>query len=249
MSELQHPNSRSFERVADVYERSRPMYPAAAVAWVAERLDLRPGRTVLDLAAGTGKLTRSLVETGARVIAVEPGDAMRAMLVERVPSVEALRGAAEAIPLADDSVDAVAVGQGFHGFRHEEAVPELHRVLRPGGGVALLWNTRDADEPVHRAIGRLISELVPARAPHGRDSTRHLPESGLFGPIEQCRFPFIQELDADGLVARIASVSIVAAAPVEARVALERKLRELVAASGGSVTFPYVTEVYVSRAL
>jgi ubiquinone/menaquinone biosynthesis C-methylase UbiE len=131
VSELQHPNSRSFELVADVYERARPEYPPEAVAWLAEKLGLAAGRTVLDLGAGTGKLTRALVPTGARVIAVEPGERMLAELRRAVPGVEALRGAAEAIPLRDDSVDAITVGQAFHWFRHDEAVPELHRVLRP----------------------------------------------------------------------------------------------------------------------
>jgi ubiquinone/menaquinone biosynthesis C-methylase UbiE len=248
VSDLQHPESRSFELVADVYERSRPGYPAEAVAWVAERLDLQPGRTVLDLAAGTGKLTRALVATGAHVIAVEPGDAMRAELVERLPGVEALRGAAEEIPLADGSVDAIAIGQGFHWFRHDEAIPELHRVLQPHGGLALLWNSRDPEQPIQQEITRLTAELIPGGRAHGRDSAQVLGESELFGPIEESRFSFAQELDADGLADRIASISFVAAAPAEARAELERRLRDLVVASGGTVALPYVTEVYVTRA-
>src|SRR5947207_16006721 len=130
VSELQHPDSRSFELVADLYERARPGYPPEAIAWLAEQLDLRAGRTVLDLGAGTGKLTRALVATGAHVIAVEPGDAMRAELSRAVPEAQALCGAAEEIPLPDASLDAIAVGQAFHWFRHDEALPELHRVLR-----------------------------------------------------------------------------------------------------------------------
>jgi len=133
VSELQHPDSRSFELVADLYERARPGYPQEAIDWVAGKLGLGSSSTVLDLGAGTGKLTRALIETGARVIAVEPGAAMRAELELALPDVEALRGAAEDIPLPDQSVDCVAVGQAFHWFRHDEAMPELHRVLRPGG--------------------------------------------------------------------------------------------------------------------
>ena len=109
--------------MADVYERARPEYPAEAVDWIAAKLDLRPGRTVLDLGAGTGKLTRALIPTGARVIAVEPGDAMRAELERAVPSALALRGSAEAIPLGDNTVDAITVGQAFHWFRHDERFP------------------------------------------------------------------------------------------------------------------------------
>jgi len=138
VSELQHPDSRSFELVAGLYERARPEYPGAAIAWLAQKLDLREGRTVLDLGAGTGKLTRALLTTGARVIAVEPGDAMRAELVRGLPGAEALRGAAEQIPVHDASVGAVAVGQAFHWFRHDEALPEIHRVLTADGVVSLI---------------------------------------------------------------------------------------------------------------
>jgi SAM-dependent methyltransferase len=248
VSELQHPDSRPFELVADVYERARPEYPREAIDWIAAELDLRTGRTVLDLGAGTGKLTRALVGTGARVIAVEPGEAMLAELRRVLPQVEAMRGAAEAIPLEDDSVDAITVGQAFHWFRHDEALPELHRVLRPGGAVGLIWNSRDQDRPVQREVTDLIKPFIPeGRPPVGR-SAQALEASKLFGPVETRSFRFSQQLDTDALVDRIASVSFVAAAPPERRAELEQKLRDVVAAAGGHVDFPYVTEVYVSRA-
>ncbi len=248
MSELQHPSARSFELVADVYERARPQYPAEAVAWIVGELDLREGRTVLDLGAGTGKLTRALVETGARVIAVEPGEAMLGELRRVLPDVEALLGGAEAIPLGDDSVDAVTVGQAFHWFRHDEAVPELHRVLRPGGAVALVWNSRDQARPLQRTISELIKPFIPAGRPPVGHSANALEQSDLFGPVEKRTFPFVQRLDADGVADRIASVSFVAAAPADVRAELDRKLREAVAAEGGIVDFAYLTEVYTSRA-
>jgi SAM-dependent methyltransferase len=247
VSDLQHPDSRSFELVADVYERARPEYPPEAVAWIAEEVDLRPGRTVLDLGAGTGKLTRQLVETGASVIAVEPGEAMLGQLREVLPDVEALRGGAEAIPLADGSVDAITVGQAFHWFRSDEAVPELHRVLRPGGGIALIWNSRDEERPLQREISDLIKPFFPPNRPRVSHSVPALAASGLFDePIER-HFRFAQELDADALVGRIASVSFVASAPPERRAELERRLREVAGRTGGRVVFPYLTEVYVSR--
>ena len=132
----------SFESVADVYERTRPAYAPDALAFVAQRLPLR---RVLDLGAGTGKLTRQLVELGADVVAVEPGDAMRALLERVVPEAEALAVSAESIPLPDVSVDVVTVAQAFHWFRPTEALAEMHRVLRPGGGFALFWNHWDED--------------------------------------------------------------------------------------------------------
>jgi len=249
VSELQHPDSRSFELVADVYERARPEYPADAVDWIATKLDLRPGRTVLDLGAGTGKLTRALIPTGARVIAVEPGDAMRAELERAVPSAVAVRGSAEAIPLGDDTVDAITVGQAFHWFRHDEAIPEIHRVLRPGRAIALIWNSRDHDARLHREVGELIAPFVPADRPPSEQWPLALEESPLFGPLEQQRFPFSQTLDADALAERIASISFVAAAPPEARQRLDGELRTVAARLGGFVDFSYVTAAYVSRAV
>ena len=249
MSDLQHPQARSFELVADVYERARPEYPAEAVTWIVEELVLRAGRTVLDLGAGTGKLTRALVPTGAHVIAVEPGEHMLAELRRVLPDVEARLGGAEAIPLADDSVDAVTVGQAFHWFRHDEAVPELHRVLRPEGAVALIWNSRDQERPLQRELSELIEPFIPEGRPPVGHSANALEESDLFGPVERRAFPFVQQLDADGVADRIASVSFVAAAPQEQRGELDRRLREIVAAEGGVVDFAYVTEVYVARAI
>ena len=249
MNSLQHPQSRSFELVADLYERARPEYPSEAVAWVASKLGLESGSTIVDLGAGTGKLTRALLGTGGPVIAVEPGDAMRAELQRALPDVEALRGAAESIPLADGSVDCVTVGQAFHWFRHDEAVPELHRVLRPGGGLALLWNSRDHDKPVQQEISDLISPFVPPDRPGPERWATTLEQSALFVRPEEAHFPWMQQLDADGLAARIGSVSFVAAAPPEARAELDARLRTVAARLGGVVDFPYVTDVYVSRAV
>jgi SAM-dependent methyltransferase len=249
VSSLQHPDSRSFEAVAELYERARPEYPPEAVAWIAEKLDLSEGRTVLDLGAGTGKLTRALVATGARVIAVEPGEAMLAELIRAVPTAEPIRGGAEAIPLEDDNVDGITVGQAFHWFRHDEALPEMHRVLGPQGGVALIWNARDQEAPVTWSVKELLAEFVPSdRAAPGTWSDQ-LRASDLFGPLEQRQFRFAQTLDADAFAGRVLSISFVAAAPPEKRAELERKLRELVAADGGQIEMPYVTDVYVSYAV
>jgi len=247
VSELQHPQSRSFELVADVYERARPEYPAEAIAWLAQQLDLRAGRTVLDLGAGTGKLTRALVSTGARVIAVEPGEAMLAQLRRVVPGVEARIGAAEAIPLPDGSMDAITVGQAFHWFRHDEAVPELHRVLKAGGAVALIWNSRDQEHPLQRQVSELIAPFVPYGRPPVGSSVPALATGGLFEPADRQTFRFAQRLTADQLVERLASISFVAAAPADLRAELEAKLRAVAATHGGDVEFPYLTEVYVSR--
>ncbi len=128
---------------------------------------------MLDLAAGTGKLTRQLVALGANVIAVEPDAGMRATFARVVPGVEMLAGSAEAIPLADASVDAVFVGQAFHWFRAEAALAEMHRVLRPGGGFGLLWNTWHDDDPVLRADRRAArAGSAAARRPAAASASR-----------------------------------------------------------------------------
>jgi SAM-dependent methyltransferase len=140
MDEVHLRRARSFGAVAGTYEQARPGYPRAAVDWV---LAPAPGRDVLDLAAGTGKLTAAIVAAGASVTAVEPLGEMREQLQACLPGVPVLDGTAEAIPLADRSVDAVLVGQAFHWFDPEPALTEIVRVLRPGGVLGVLWNIRD----------------------------------------------------------------------------------------------------------
>jgi SAM-dependent methyltransferase len=247
VSELQHPDARAFESVADVYERGRPEYPPEAVAWVADELGLTPGRTVLDLGAGTGKLTRALVGTGAHVIAVEPGEQMLSQLKRVVPAAEALLGAAEELPLPDASVDAATMGQSFHWFRHDEALPELHRVLRSGSRIALLWNWRDQESSLQEHLNDLIERFLPPGRKRGRAWVEPLEASPLFTDPGRREFRFSQRLDAEALVDRIGSISFVAASADEDRAELAVRLRALVEEQGGAVDLPYVTHVFVSR--
>src|SRR2546423_4187356 len=206
-----HPVAAGVGRAADVYERARPEYPPDAVAWLADRLSLGPGRVVVDLAAGTGKLTRLLVPTGARVLAVEPQAEMRAVLERAVPGADALEGTAEALPLADSSVDAVTVASAFHWFEPAKALPEIARVLRPGGRLAVIFNTRDEESELQRELTEL---LRPYRIPTARlreiDTTALLAASEEFGPADYAEFRHDQRFDADGLVERVASISYVA---------------------------------------
>ena len=131
--------ARGFALAPADYERGRPMYPFEAVRRLVKELRIKPASTVLDLAAGTGKLTRLLAQLGSDIVAVEPVEEMRERLVETLPSVTAVEGTAEDIPLDDQAVDAVTVGQAFHWFDGDVALTEIHRVLRPGARLGLIW--------------------------------------------------------------------------------------------------------------
>jgi ubiquinone/menaquinone biosynthesis C-methylase UbiE len=234
-----------FETVADLYERVRPTYPDEAVDWLAQKLGVDSGSTVLDLGAGTGKLTRAFVPRAGRVIAVEPGPNMLAELRQAVPQAEAHLGAAEAIPLPDGSVDAVVCGQSFHWFRANDALAEIRRVLRPGRGLGLIWNVRDPGDPVQADVTTLIHPFVPPGRPPLPTTVVGLIDE-VFGRVERASFRFEQQLDAEGVVGRISSISFVAAASPERRAELAEALRALVARHGGRVAFRYVSEAYVS---
>jgi ubiquinone/menaquinone biosynthesis C-methylase UbiE len=234
-----------FESVADLYERVRPGYPDDAVDWLTEHLGVDETSTVLDLGAGTGKLTRALVPRARHVIAVEPGPNMLEQLRRAVPKAEALLGAAEAIPLEDDSVDAVVCGQSFHWFRTDEALREIQRVLRPGRGLGLIWNIRDPEDPLQEEVSVLIEPFVPPGRPPLRASVAAFV-GRTFGNVVSQSVPFEQELDADGVVGRILSISFVAAASELRQRQLADALRALVEARGGLVPFRYVTEVFVT---
>jgi SAM-dependent methyltransferase len=236
--------AEGFARSADAYERGRPGYPPAAVEHVMARLPAEPA--VLDLAAGTGKLTRPLAAAGARVVAVEPIAEMRAALPA---DVRALAGTAEAIPLADAAVDAVTVGQAFHWFDGDAALAEIARVLRPGGVLALFWNRREESDPVNAAIEALVAPYRGDVPTHRGGAWRAAFErTPLFGPLEEREFRSEQELDADGLEARVGSISFIAALEPAERADVVRRAREL--AAGGPVRVPYRTEVQlaISRA-
>ena len=244
MSEL-HPATRGFA-AADVYERGRPDYPPAAIALIVATLGLRPGRTVLDLAAGTGKLTRLLVPSGANVLAVEPIREMRGELERRLRGVAALGGTAERIPFTDAYVDAVTVGQAFHWFKSAEALREIHRVLCPGGGVALVWNARDERNPLQAALSEIIDPLqgdTPRRKQ--RDWKTVLADSGFFERCDRKLFENAQVVDEQGVVDRVVSISFIAAAPPARRAEVEQRVRALVRDAEGPIVLPYMTEVYL----
>ncbi len=226
----------SFETVAEQYERNRPPYADEAVAWVAERLGIVPGSRVLDLAAGTGKLTRQLLALGAEVVAVEPGDEMRAVLERVLPDVEALAGVAEAIPLPDASVDAVAVGQAFHWFDHDAALAEIRRVLRPGGGLGLLWNRWDEADPLLAAVDELLRVARPPIAERRDLGCR----------VEERTFHQRRPLSIDQIVGWASSTSGWVNSPREEQERLEREIRRLGEGYAGEVSIATTAIVALS---
>jgi len=240
-----HPTARGFERAADVYERARPGYPDEALDFIFETLGLSPGELVVDLGAGTGKFARQLLARGVQVIAVEPVREMRTILEETVPEATAFEGTAEAIPLDDESADGVTAAQAFHWFDRRRALPEIYRVLRPGRGLALIWNVRDQSHDLHRAYAETIRPYRTGVYPEMEDTAGELRGSSLFERVEQRTFSHVQRMTADGLVERAASVSFIAQLADDERSALLERVRRL--APDGSFDFPYLTKVFTAR--
>ena len=237
---------------ADDYERGRPGYAADVVDWLVGHLGIAPGTTVIDLAAGTGKLTRLLTRPGVEVIAVEPVEAMRAKLAHTCPGVRALDGTAEALPLPDASADVVTVAQAFHWFDPAAALAEIARVLKPGGSLGLVFNERDAREPWVGRLSKLIrwDERERWRVPYTveTDWTATIAEHGpQFAPAERYDSGFHQAMDSDTLVARVLSTSYIAMLPEREQADLAVKVRELAAPLGDRFDLPYVTVAYAAR--
>ena len=202
---------RGFGSSAEIYERSRPTYPAEAVDWLIEHCRIEPGSRVCDLAAGTGKLTRLLEPARPNLLAVEPIDGMAAVLQRTCPSVPPVAATAEALPFADGALDAITAAQAFHWFDADTALPELQRVLRPGGRLGLVFNTRDRTVDWADALWSIM-DRVEKRAPWHDQGWREaaFETERCFGPLHEATFQHEHILDADGVVARFAGVSHVA---------------------------------------
>jgi len=245
-----HPDAaQGFSAGADAYDRGRPSYPAAAVDHVVAVLGIGPGRRVLDLGAGTGKFTELLVPTGASVVAVEPVAEMRAKLAAARPDVEVLEGTGEALPLADGSVDAVTVAQAFHWFDPAAALAEIARVLRPEGGVALVWNARDESVPWVAEFTRVINWHQFQQGHYRVQDWAAVVagSSNRFTPVEHASFAYEQRLDRAGFVDRVASISYIAAMPAPDRDQLIAKALAVVDGFPEEFMLPYTTEVWTCR--
>jgi SAM-dependent methyltransferase len=235
-----------FERAADAYERGRPDFPPIAIATLLSGLDLRPGRRLLELGAGTGKLTRMLAPSGASIVAIEPVAAMRDRLSERAPAAEVVEAVAESIPLTDASVDAAVAAQAFHWFDAERALEELARVMVPTGALALVWNVRDE-------ATRWVRELTESIEPYRGDTPSYrsmrwleaFDRNDAFERPERTTFPYEHRTTRDVMVDRVLSISFIAALDDEPRAAVAAKARAL--APADEFVFPYRTDVWLSK--
>jgi SAM-dependent methyltransferase len=241
--------AEGFSAGADAYARGRPSYPAAALDHIVGEFGLGPGRRVLDLGAGTGIFTALLVETGAEVVAVEPVAEMRAKLHEALPAVTTLDGTSEAIPLGDRSVDAVTCAQSFHWFDPMRAVPEIIRVLRPAGGLALVWNQRDEQVPWVAEMSRITRWTT--EAPYKRDMDWAGVVAGgaraRLTPLTLTSFPYEQPVDRETLLDRVRSISYLAAGPKDELDAVLSAVLDLVRDFPERFALPYRTDVWTAR--
>jgi SAM-dependent methyltransferase len=240
-----HPSAQGFHAAAGDYERGRPEYPDGARRWLAERLDLRPGRRVVDLAAGTGKLTRLLTATGADVVAIEPVAPMRDRLAAALPGVQLLDGVAEEIPLEDGSVDAATVGQAFHWFDGDRALREIHRIVRGRGRLAVVYNRRPLEDQLHAAIENIIAPLHRETPAHRRGRWRTAFErTHDWTAVDQLELAHAQLLDREGVVSRVASTSFIATLPSEQRAEVLDRVRALVRPHQEPIELPYICELF-----
>jgi SAM-dependent methyltransferase len=236
-SESRQQRSLSFGQEAAAYERGRPSYPPEAIDWL-----LPPGaKDVLDLGAGTGKLTTRLVERGLGVVAVDPIPEMLELLSNSLPDTPALLGTAEEIPLPDDSVDAVLVAQAWHWFDPERAAKEVARVLRPGGRLGLVWNSRDERLGWVKDLGRII----------GHENAREVFDGGVpmpepFTDVERHQVEWTSYLTPQALIDLVASRSYCITSPEKVRTRTLDRVRDLLAthpalANTNGLALPYVT--------
>ncbi len=247
MTTLHRADAEGFEAAAATYVAGRPGYPAEIDGWLHEALGLGPGKAALDLGTGTGKFTPRLLATGASVAAVEPVAAMRAELQRAVPGVTAMEGTAEAIPLPDESLDAIVCAQSVHWFATPAALAEIRRALKVGGALGLVWNTRDMRVAWVRALDAIIAAHAGDAPRHESGAWRRLFPAPGFTPPAERRFAYAHEGPPERVIVdRAMSTSYIAALPDAERTKVEREVRALIATtpelSGREqVVYPYET--------
>lgn len=248
-----HDTSQGYQTGATDYVAGRPGYPPEALDWLREVLGVGPGRRTLELGAGAGKFIPLLQACGGDIVAVEPVDAMREELVAVFPSVRALSGNAEAIPLPDASTDAIVCAQAFHWFVTAAALAEMRRVLVPGGVLGLIWNGRDERVAWVSALSA-ITDRWEGDTPRYRTGARRkaFPAPGFVLVDERHARNVHVGAPEQVVLQRTLSVSFIAALSPEQRAEVEREVRDLIArtpalAGAREVAFPYETNMFAYR--
>ncbi|WP_342641848.1 class I SAM-dependent methyltransferase [Rhodoligotrophos ferricapiens] len=251
-----HPDAeQGFSRSPDTYMRGRPDYPPEISSWLTEVIGLGPDKIAVDLGAGTGKFTRYLLGTGASVIAVEPVDAMRAKLMAVLPDVDARVGTAEAMSLPAASVDAVLCAQAFHWFATAEVLTEIHRVLKPGGMLGLVWNLQDRRVSWVSALAAIVAPYRGETPQVYTGEWRCIFPADGFGPLEELVIPHSHRGPAQQVIIdRVLSTSSIAALPAQEQAAIVAQLNQLIASTPAlagkrEVVFPYETRAFACRKL
>jgi SAM-dependent methyltransferase len=245
-----HAAIQGFAKEAQAYARGRPEYPPALDQWLRDDLKLDASRTVIDLGAGTGKFTRRLLATGANIIAVEPVPQMLTQLTRAVPSVAARSGTAENIPVNAGAADALVCAQSFHWFATPTALAEIHRVLKPGGCLGLIWNVRDESLDWTAAMTAIMAPYEGDAPRHGSGEWRKVFPATGFGPLHEKRFHNGHSGPPEQVIVdRVLSTSFIAALGRPQQHIVAARLRELIATHPAlkereEVNVPYETVAF-----
>lgn len=255
MSPIHDAAQLGYSAHARQYTQGRPGYPQGLSQWLRHTLNITPHARIVDLGAGTGKLTRLLQSLSDDLIAVEPVAAMRQELASSLPDVEVVDGTAQAIPLPDGSVDAVLCAQSFHWFAERRTLEEIHRVLKPGGHLGLVWNVRDETVDWVAEITRIINPHEGNTPRFHTGQWRSVFTGELFSPPELTCFEQRHVGSAEAVIInRSLSVSFIASLPPAEQNEVVRQLRELIATHPAlkgreTIEFPYQTQAWACRRL
>ena len=247
---IHHAAELGYQRAAADYERVRPSYPTRSLAVLADALDLRAGRCVAEVGAGTGKFTRLLALTGARVVALEPVAAMRDRLAELLPQVEVVDGLAEATGLADGEMDAVVAAQAWHWFDPAAALAEVERVTHKHGRLGLVWNTLDETVPWVAEYSKIYRQWRTEAVPGHRDGRwrRFFDDLPGWAPLAAQHVPNPFVTDREGVLGQALTSSVISTLDAEIRAQVRQELEAVLdrhaESCGDRIEIPYVTDLY-----